>query len=154
MLSDQDFAMLIPELPKWNNGKGIDIDSWICCVGSFEHAVGYSRLFWPEFLMHDDSVFFREGFSIESYKGFMHQSSGDRSAVERVMNHRHLADLFCEPSLSPTREQLLYVGDVLQQMWTAKLHRDFPGISFGVPLFGTDSTDLMDLVITFHRLRG
>lgn len=153
MTSNQDFTRLVPELPKWNYGRGIDIDAWICCVGNFEHAIGYSRLFWPAFLKHDDAVFFCDGFSNESYDGFMRQAAGDRSAVERVMNHRHLAALFCDPSLSPSREQLLYLGDLLQQMWTAKLRRDFPGVPFAVPLFGADSEELMDLEITFHRLR-
>lgn len=39
-----DFAKLIPELPDWNNGKGIDVESWIDCIGTFQLAVGYSTL--------------------------------------------------------------------------------------------------------------
>ena len=45
-----DFHKLIPELKDWNNGDGIDVQSWIECVGSFQKAIGYSTMFWPEWL--------------------------------------------------------------------------------------------------------
>ena len=45
-----DFHKLIPELKDWNNGNGIDVQSWIQCVGSFQKAIGYSTMFWPEFV--------------------------------------------------------------------------------------------------------
>ena len=32
------FAVLIPELPKWNNGAGIEPKAWIECVGNYELA--------------------------------------------------------------------------------------------------------------------
>ncbi|HSA77298.1 MAG TPA: hypothetical protein VLG72_00365 [Nitrospirota bacterium] len=44
-----DFNKLIPELSDWNNGKGIDVVSWIGCVGDFQKAIGYSVMFWPHF---------------------------------------------------------------------------------------------------------
>lgn len=31
-----DFNALIPEMSSWNNGKGIDVDSWIGCAGKSE----------------------------------------------------------------------------------------------------------------------
>ena len=33
------------ELGAWNNGKGIDLDSWISCSGNFSLAVGYASIF-------------------------------------------------------------------------------------------------------------
>ena len=51
-----DFNKLIPELKDWNNGKGIDIYSWIGCVGDFQKAIGYSVIFWPEFIEIDGGV--------------------------------------------------------------------------------------------------
>ena len=38
------------ELAAWNNGQGIDLESWIACVGSFSLAVGYLSIFCPEFV--------------------------------------------------------------------------------------------------------
>ncbi|WP_294174378.1 hypothetical protein [uncultured Sphingomonas sp.] len=57
-----DFAALIPELPRWNNGADIDPESWIECVGNYELATGYSLIFWPKFVQFDGYVlrrFFR-----------------------------------------------------------------------------------------------
>jgi hypothetical protein len=62
-----DYTKLIPELPDWNNGKGIDVESWIDCTGNFQLAVGYSTLFWPRFVEFEDCVL-REGFSVDSYR--------------------------------------------------------------------------------------
>lgn len=52
-LSDVPLADLIPETREWNEGRGIDLESWIGCVGSFEHAIAYGEIFWPDFAEHD-----------------------------------------------------------------------------------------------------
>src|SRR5579862_7666264 len=103
-LNEVPLADLIPETREWNGGKGIDLRSWIGCVGSFEHAIAYVELFWPDFKLFDDCVFFA-GFSEEAYQGFLTQTGGNKQAVEAVMNHQHMLDLICGPKLRPTREQ-------------------------------------------------
>ena len=149
-LSDVPLADLIPETRAWNDGRGIDLDAWIGCVGSFEHAIAYGELFWPDFTEHDGCVFFA-GFSEESYQGFMEQTSGNRQAVEAVMNHRHILDLFRRPELEPTRAQVVYLGRLLKEMWAAKLQRDFPGKRFVVSFSEEDLEDLLDYQVTFFQ---
>ena len=39
------------ELAAWNNGAGIDLESWIGCEGRFSLAVGYASIFWPAFTL-------------------------------------------------------------------------------------------------------
>jgi hypothetical protein len=145
-----DFNELIPELAEWNNGKGIDIDGWICGVGSFEHAIGYTRLFWPEFVEHEGCVFVA-GFSVESYEGFLEQTKGDKRAVEAVMNHRHILTLFGDVDLDPTEEQIVYFGRRLREIWQAKLDRDFPERKIVVRFFEEGCEDLYDYQITFFQ---
>ncbi|MCI0642767.1 MAG: hypothetical protein L0Y72_27465 [Gemmataceae bacterium] len=152
-LSDVSLADLIPETRAWNGGNGIDLADWIGCVGSFEHAIAYGELFWPDFVEHDGCVFFA-GFSEESYRGFMQQTNGNRQAVEAVMNHRHILDLFSRPELSPTREQVVYLGRLLKEMWAAKLHRDFPGRQFVVSFDEGPSGNLLDYEVTFFQDRA
>lgn len=85
MSAQPNFTQLIPELQGWNDGKGgIDVESWICCVGRFDHAVGYAQLFWPEFTIHDDCVMFAS-FTVESYETWMQQASKHRGQVEAVI---------------------------------------------------------------------
>lgn len=45
---------LIPDAKLWNNGQGVDPESWIWMTGNYDFAVGYSFLFWPEFVVIDD----------------------------------------------------------------------------------------------------
>jgi len=152
-LSNVPMADLVPETRDWNGGNGIDLPSWIGCVGSFQHAIAYGELFWPDYEVHDGCVFFA-GFSEESYRGFMQQTSGNRQAVEAVMNHCHILDLFCGPELNPTREQVVYLGRLLKEMWAAKLQRDFPNKQFVVSFPEAPSDDLLDYEVTFFQERG
>ena len=108
--------MQIPESMKaqlgaWNNGKGIDLVSWVGCEGSFSLTVGYAAIFWPGFVQFEGYIL-REGFSKDALKGFEAQNPGNRQAVEVVMNHLHIADiqhLGCE-DLTKDKIVLLAVG--------------------------------------------
>ena len=80
------------ELAAWNNGAGIEIESWIGCEGNFSLAVGYVSVFWPEFILFDGYIV-RKGFSEASLQGFAHQQGTNRRSVEWLMNHLHIADI-------------------------------------------------------------
>ena len=54
-------ADMLPELAEWNNGKGIDLESWVGCSGNFRLAIGYAAIFWPRFVLFEDYIL-REGF--------------------------------------------------------------------------------------------
>jgi hypothetical protein len=151
--SPVDFAQLIPELPRWNNGAGIGVDSWIGCRGNFELAVGYSVLFWPSFIEHNGCVFFSD-FSEESYRGFMQQCNGDRRQVETVMNHCHIFDYFSHANGHATAAQLLYLGRVLKEIWQVKLAADFPQRCFTVSFAEGPYEDLHDYEVSFWQSSG
>lgn len=76
------------ELGAWNNGAGIDLESWIGCEGRFSLAVGYAAVFWPQFVEFDGYIL-REGFSEESLRGFEAQAGSGRKGTEWLMNHLH-----------------------------------------------------------------
>ena len=146
------YSDLIPELSTWNNGAGIDIESWIGCVGSYEHLIAYGNLFWPEFLEYDDCVFLAHRFTDENYRAFMAQTSGDKRAVETVMNHTHILDI-CNPEPRPTREMVLYVGKLLKDVWGAKLDRDFPTRRITVSFPEEHQDDLLQYEVSFFQKR-
>jgi hypothetical protein len=122
-------------------------------VSSFEHAIAYGELFWPDFAEHDGCILFA-GFSEKSYQGFMEQTGGNRQAVEAVMNHRHIIDRFCRPELEPTQAQVVYLGRLLKEMWAAKLQRDFPTKRFVVSFPEEKLEDLLDYEVTFFQERS
>ena len=145
-----DFAKLIPELTAWNNGSGISIEAWTGCVGNIELAIGYSQLFWPDFIEHDGCVLFAD-FSPQSYQAFLEQCEGDRRRVETVMNHRHVFDYFCDLSQSATHDQLIYIGRMLKEMWRAKLNLDFPARAFVFSFPEGPFEDVIDYEVTFWQ---
>jgi hypothetical protein len=145
-----DFNALLPELSAWDDGKGIDVESWLIRVGSHEHAVAYARLFWPAFTVHEGCVLFA-GFSVEVFHGFMEQTGGNKQAVESVMNHRHILDLFQQAERETTEEVIRHLGRVLKDMWSCKLRRDFPERTIVVAFQQDGVDDLLDYEITFFQ---
>lgn len=147
-ISDIPLTDLVPETQQWNDGRGISLESWIGCVGSFEHAIAYGELFWPDFAEHEGCVFLAR-FKEESYRGFMQQTSGNKKAVEAVINHCHVLDLFA--GSRPSRDQVVYLGRLLKEMWTAKLKWKFPEKRIVVSFVEEPSEDLLDYEVTFYQ---
>jgi hypothetical protein len=145
-----DFSLLIPELPAWNNGDGIDIDSWLRCEGDFPLAIAFSRLFWPSFAEHDGCIFYSE-FSLATYHSFLTACAGDKASVERVMNHRHILHLFSHPASTVTADQLVFLGKVLKEILAVKLSHDFPNRSFEIGVDEGPLDDLEDYQLTFWQ---
>jgi hypothetical protein len=145
-----DFNELIPEMRDWNNGRGIDIRSWIGCSGSFQLAIGYSTVFWPRFVEFEEYVL-REGFSVQSLRQFEEACAGDRRRVEAVMNHLHLADIQYYGCEDLTRERVVYLGQVLHEIYEAKLAWQFPDRRFEVCSDDAHLDDVMDYEITFFQ---
>jgi hypothetical protein len=141
---------LIPELSGWNNGDGIDVESWIRCVGRYDHAIGYASLFWPRFVVHDDCVF-RYTLDKDTYSRWMDATGNDKRRVEAVVNHLHILDLFRDSEFQPNRDVILYVGSIFKDMWSCKLERDFPSRHFDVVFPDDASMELVDYEITFMQ---
>jgi hypothetical protein len=139
------------ELAAWNDGRGIDLDGWINCMGSFSLAVGYASVFWPLFSEYDGYVL-RDGFSIESLRGFEAQTPGDRRAVEAVMNHLHVADLQYAGCPDLSRDKIIILGEALKEIHEVKLRHDFPHRSFEVSFWQPDDPeDLLDYQLSFWQ---
>lgn len=143
------FKKLIPELAEWNNGKGIDVDSWIECSGNFQLAVGYTTLFWPRFVEFEGYVL-REGFSMTSFRGFQSQCESRRD-LEAVMNHLHIADIHYHDLSNCTTEHALYLGRVLREIYEAKLTWQFPTRRFDVVFDESNRGDVMCYEVSFYQ---
>ena len=147
-----DIRELIPELSAWNNGAGIDVQSWISAIGRYDHAIGYATVFWPRFSTYDDCIF-RHDIGAGLYQQWMDAMKGDKSAVEAAVNHQHIVDLFPNSAFSPSKDIVLYVGALLSDMWTCKLNREYPERRFEVRRPDGDAVELVDYKITFFQRR-
>jgi hypothetical protein len=146
-----DFNELIPEMRDWNNGAGIHVEAWVGCQGSFRLAVGYSSIFWPRFVEFERYVL-REGFSVESLRGFERQCGGDRRQIEAVMNHLHIADIHHHGCEDITRERVVYLGRVLSEIYRAKLAWQFPSKRFEVHFDDSQAEHFTDYELTFVQI--
>lgn len=147
-----DFNNLIPEMQAWNNGTGIDPESWVGCEGRIELAIGYSLVFWPRFELIDDYVL-REGSTEANLRDWERATTtGDRGAVEATINHWHIVDLHYAGSPA-TEAQLRYLGRVLKEIHQVKLRSDFPDRTFVVSFNDEPGLELIDYQLTFWQVR-
>lgn len=139
------------ELARWNNGKGIDLESWVYCEGRFALAVGYSAIFWPEFVQFE-SYILRKGFSESSLREFEKQNGATPKSVEWVMNHLHIADIQHSECADLSRDKIVFLGNILKEIYELKLSSLFPHspceVEFYIP---EDKDDLTDYQISFWQ---
>lgn len=141
------------ELEAWNEGSGIDLESWIGCEGSFSLAIGYASVFWPTFVVFEDYIL-REGFSLDSLRGFEEAYSGDRLAVERVMNHLHISDIHHAGCEDLTLDKAILVGETLASIYRVKLAHDFPDRPCKVDFYQPDDPENLDeFEISFWQVK-
>jgi hypothetical protein len=146
-----DYARLIPELSEFGDSGVWAIDVWLANIGRYDAALAYLSLFWPEFTVVDDCVLLGAAVP-ESYAEWKAKHGSDPSAIEAVLNHRHLFDLF-PVAPEPSRDVVLHLGRGLKEMWTAKLPRDFPDRRFVVSFPEDFDVEVDNPEITFYANR-
>lgn len=138
-------------LAAWNNGEGIDLESWVGCVGNYGLAIGYLSVFWPE-LIEFEGYILRAGFAESSLRGFEESCSGDRAAVETMMNHLHIADIQHVGCADLSKDKVILLGNKLKEIYEARLQWQFPGRSFVVSFYQPeDPEDLEAYEVTFWQ---
>lgn len=141
------------ELAAWNNGDGVDLDSWIGCEGKFRLAIGYASIFWPKFIEFEDYIFV-DGFSVESVRGVEAQKGSTLKLVEWVINHVHIADIQHYGCADISQDKLVVIGSVLKEMYEAKLKFVFPNkpciVEFYQP---SDPDNLMQYQLSFWQAK-
>lgn len=144
-----DFLQLVPDLGNWSDFERMTPADWVGGVGSIEHAIGYTFVFWPEFVAVGPYVLRASRFDAESLRGWEEATHGNIQAIEAVINHEHLVDLHSNDE--PTETQIRYLGNVVREMWEAKLLREFPDRSFEVVFNDEPGLDLLDYEVTFWQ---
>ncbi len=138
------------ELAAWNNGQGIDLESWVGCVGNFSLAVGYLSIYCPEFVEFEGYIL-RKGFSVESLRSVEKGCAGGRS-VEALMNHLHIADIQHYGCEDLSKDKIIVLGSKLKEIYEARLQWQYPDKPCTVSFYEPDQADnLMAYEITFWQ---
>ncbi|MNF86597.1 hypothetical protein D3C84_690380 [compost metagenome] len=139
------------ELSKWNNGSGIDLESWVGCSGNFSLAVGYITVFWPEFVELEGYIV-RAGTLESSIRSFEAREQIQRKTVELVINHLHIADIQYYGCDDISKDKLVILGNTLKEIYESKLKWQFPSkpctVEFYIP---DDDQDFQEYQISFWQ---
>ena len=57
-------------------------------------AYGFASLFWPDFVEVDGALILAEMYTEEGFQNWYSHFNGDLTAIEKMINHVHLEDLF------------------------------------------------------------
>lgn len=121
-------------------------------MGTYSLAVGYTTLFWPEFVEHKGYLL-RKGFTTSALHDFEQQTSGNRKSVEWVLNHIHLADIQYRGCDDLSKDKLFLLGTVLKEIHIAKLQWQFPDRPCEVEFFVPEDDDELDeYALSFWQL--
>jgi hypothetical protein len=141
-----DYSQLLPEqLQPFASQGPWAINVWLDNIGRYDAAAAYASLFWPAFTEVDGCVLL--GPAVPKYYNEWKAKFGQETwKIESVLNHRHILDLF-PMDRDPSKELILHLGNVMKEMWTEKLRRDFPDRKFVVSFpedfnFGIDNPEI------------
>lgn len=142
-------ASSLPRLAEWAKADPQFTPlTWLHAEADIEMAVAFTALFWPELVEHDGGIFLRESFDPEVHAQWKEKLGEDAPAIERVMNHRHVADLL--PGADHVGfANLQHLGHVLAATWRTRLADAFPERQFDV-IYSEDPED-EEVIITFSQ---
>lgn len=152
-----DEEKLIPELADWRklNGDQFSIEDWVVGEGDIKFAIGYSILFWPEFIEYDDCVILKSHFDSNNFESWKNAEYVINYAqIESVLNHIHILDLFGadEKKNEVNYEQILFLGNRLSEIYKAKLKLEYPEKKFIFDFNGNERlAALQEYEITFYQ---
>jgi hypothetical protein len=146
------------ELQTWNRGKGIDLQGWIACNGSFALAVGYASIFCPEFIEFNDYILTHRKVTpdaVRTIREFEKREGATPCAIERELNHFHLADIQYYGCPDLPADKLLFIGSTLKRAYEARLTYSFPQrpciVEFHIP---ENPEKLYDYQISFWQTKN
>ena len=149
-MTNTDWNALIPELKDWNNGEGIDPETWVGCTGNFKLASAYSLIFWPSFSEMDGMVF-RGQVDRETLESWKASCSNDPRRIEATVNHIHILDIHYVGCPDTSVAHLVLLGNVLKDIYSTKLKAQFPKRSFVVDFYEPEDKNLQGYQLTFYQ---
>lgn len=119
----------LPQLEGWISGEVADPRAFLQANVTVGEAAALSLLFWPAFTEYRDCVFLDFLFDRPGVDRWFDELKGDKSAVESVVNHVHLWDVFA-PKSDAEYVVLSEIAPRIGEMWLAALRREFPDREF------------------------
>ena len=153
----KDDEKLIPELREFRklNNEDFSIEDWISYEGNIKLTIAYSVLFWPNFIEYDGCVILENRFDTENFENWKNTEYFKSYAqIESVLNHFHILDFWGTDQKrdEATYDQIVYLGNKLCEIYSAKLKVEFPEKQFTFSFNGNEKLEAYDeYEITFYQ---
>jgi hypothetical protein len=118
----------LPQLDGWI-GDEFDPRTFLLSSVSVAEVAAVSLLFWPEFVEYRDCVFLKFAYNRTAIDTWFDELKEDGHAVESVVNHLHLWDVFAADT--PAENAVLAeLASRIGKMWSSALAESFPDREF------------------------
>jgi hypothetical protein len=124
----------LPRLKRWLASEEGSVWDFLAVQGGAELAIAFSALYWPEFVEIEGCVLLREHYDPANFQEWLEKLEGDKSKVERVINHVHLWDLFKLDEENIPEKAIEDLARVLSLCWKCALREQFAGLDFDMRL--------------------
>ncbi|WP_273839493.1 hypothetical protein [Providencia rettgeri] len=137
---------------EWASPNDIEINDYISDCCNPEDILCSIKLLIPEFLDVDGCILLSDRYEKNNFEEWKKQFGSDLSAIEKMLNHVHVYDLFTG-SLDKTSDSVfLQLCKIMQCTWEMSLKKAFPTKEFLVELHNSESDYGPSL--TFYQTRG
>jgi hypothetical protein len=144
---------LLPRFQQWRSELvGPPVTPWGYLHHHCDTELGalFSTLFWPRLVEIDGCVLLAENFHAENFRRWREHFAGDLGAVEAMVNHTHVYDLFDDGSTHFDLAVHEQVGRALLGCWAARVRAAFPDRTFEFA-YATEPDDYGPTVTFFQR---
>ncbi len=123
-----DDASSLPRFDEWRRDVAGSVGMWDYATqkGGITLAIAFGSLFWPRLIEVEDCVLLVERYDPDVFQQWRDRLGNEREAIERVINHVHLWDLFDPDSEGVPARELDSLAAVLGRTWRAALDAQFP----------------------------
>jgi len=131
----------LTDMEYWGGHMDASLVDYVHARLNPEMLLGFMELLWREVIEVDGRVYWAEDFSAENLAEWKQTETfrqGGMSAVQAVINHVHVEDLFHTVRGQVSVDNLCFVACVLGAAWRGRLEAAFPGRPFSVEISGTE----------------
>jgi hypothetical protein len=117
------------------------LQNYIESRGSFELAVAFGNLFWPDFLEHKGCILRADVFDEENFERWWREKNGDTKAIECALNLVHVEELVPSDTTQLDEGVYKYLCQTLAETWLARVTSLYPDRQFVVSCTGCDDAE-------------
>ena len=119
---------MLPKFDLWRQDFGGTPTLWDYASqeGGMTLAIAFASVFWPKLIEVDGCVLLAERYDPETFRQWRDKLGDERGAIERVINHVHVWDLFNSESHEVPDEQVRALATTIADTWRCALNVQFP----------------------------